>query len=63
MTAPDDLDERLAEAVPAERLEAALAAYHDSRLAVLCHDGAWEIALGTNEAPRHAAEQTHETTT
>ncbi len=61
MTAPPDLDDRRAEALPPERLEAARAAYHDARLAGLCHDGAWEIALGT--AAERPAEQTPETTT
>ncbi len=60
MTAPTD--DRLTEAVPPERLAAARAAYHDARLAGLCHDGAWEVALGTDDPPR-PADETHEPTT
>ena len=37
---------QLAAAVEPARLGAACAAYHDARVAGLCHEGAWEVALG-----------------
>ena len=37
---------RLAGAVEPDRFEAAWAAYEAARLAGLCHEGAWEVALG-----------------
>ncbi len=50
MTVPPDIDARLAEALPSDALEAALAAYHDALISGLCHDGAWEIALDARPA-------------
>ena len=49
--------QRLVSAVEPARLEAACAAYHDARVAGLCHAGAWEVALGArpeNPAPSPA---------
>lgn len=37
---------QLEAAVAPGRLVAACAAYHDARVAGLCHEGAWEVALG-----------------
>ncbi len=61
MTAPTPLlsdhdatvRQRLAAAAPEADLDAAWAAYQDARIAGLCHEGAWEVALGarTESAP------------
>ncbi len=47
-SAPADLsaEKQLARAVPPERFDAAWAAYQAARVAGLCHEGAWEAALG-----------------
>ena len=37
---------RLAEAVRTACLEAARQAYEDARMSGLCHEGAWEVAVG-----------------
>ena len=42
-----DVFRRLAHAVGDADLEAAWVAYEQARIAGLCHEGAWEIALGT----------------
>ena len=39
-------DRQLAEAVRAACLEAALRGYADARMSGLCHEGAWEAAVG-----------------
>lgn len=36
----------LAESIREAFVEAALAAYEDARVRGLCHEGAWEIAVG-----------------
>ncbi|HLT48332.1 MAG TPA: hypothetical protein VK002_13945 [Rubricoccaceae bacterium] len=57
-TDPDaEVRRRLAEAVPEDRLDAAWAAYEEARIAGLCHEGAWEAALGAAALPRR--EQRH----
>ena len=38
--------QRLAAAVGPARLEAAWETYRDAGMAGLCHEGAWEVALG-----------------
>ena len=43
--APSD-DSRLAEAVRAACLDAALQAYEDAQIRGLCGEGAWECAVG-----------------
>jgi hypothetical protein len=44
---PDaEIRQRLAAAVPEADLEAARAAYEEAKVAGLCHEGAWEVALG-----------------
>lgn len=47
---PDDTQQRLAEAVRAACLEAALDAYEDAGIRGLCHEGRWEVAV---QAIRH----------
>lgn len=39
---------QLAAAVGPAHLGAAWAAYRDARMAGLCHEGAWEVALGSS---------------
>lgn len=39
--------QRLAADVPEADLDAAWAAYEAAKIAGLCHEGAWEVALGT----------------
>lgn len=47
-TDPDaEVRRRLAAVVPEADGDAAWAAYEEARIAGLCHEGAWEIALGT----------------
>lgn len=41
-----DGEERLAEAVRDACLEAALNAYEDASMRGVCHEGAWECAVG-----------------
>jgi hypothetical protein len=43
---------RLADAVPEAGRDAAWAAYEAARVAGLCHEGAWEVALGAVPAER-----------
>ena len=38
--------ERLAEAIRAACLDAALRAYEDAGISGLCHEGRWEVAVG-----------------
>jgi hypothetical protein len=38
-------EERLAEAVRAACIQAALAGYEDASISGLCHEGAWECAI------------------
>ena len=52
------LESRLAAAVPPERRDDALVAYHDARVAGLCHDGAWEIALAADSPAEPTPEPT-----
>ena len=40
------LADTLGEAAPEDRIDAAWAAYEEARIAGLCHEGAWEVALG-----------------
>jgi len=40
----------LAEDVRAACLDAALTAYEDAKLRGLCHEGAWEVAMGAIRA-------------
>lgn len=47
---------RLAAAVPEADLEAAWAAYEGALIAGLCHEGAWEVALGRARGPTPTAE-------
>lgn len=49
---PDaDLRRLLANAVPEAEFDLAWAAYEEARIAGLCHEGAWEVALGTRTEP------------
>lgn len=41
---PDD--QRIAEAVRRACIDAALEAYEDAQIRGLCHEGAWEVAIG-----------------
>ena len=43
--------QRLAAAVEPAHLGAAWAAYRAAKVAGLCHEGAWEVALGTTRLP------------
>ena len=45
-----EVRQRLAAAVPEADFEAAWAAYVEAKIAGLCHEGAWEAALGTRPA-------------
>ena len=49
---------RLAAAVGPACLGAAWEAYHDARVAGLCHEGAWEVALGTRPSDGSAEADT-----
>ena len=63
MTAPRtereaDVRRRLAAAVGEAEVEAAWTAYEDARIAGLCHEGAWEVALGRARRSASSAEPT-----
>lgn len=49
---------RLAAAVGEAEVDAAWAAYYDARTAGLCHEGAWEVALGRARRSASRAEPT-----
>ena len=52
-TEPDaEVRRRLAGAVPEADQAAAWAAYEEARIAGLCHEGAWEVALGAASSER-----------
>ncbi len=42
--------QRIAEAVRAASVQAALAAYEQAAISGLCHEGAWECAIGAIRA-------------
>lgn len=49
-TATDDQQRQLAEAVRTACVHAALEAYDSASMSGLCHDGAWECAVGAIRA-------------
>lgn len=51
-----DVRHQLAGAVGEGGLDAAWAAYADARIAGLCHEGAWEVALGAAARPAYEAD-------